>query len=320
MLKKFICQVFFINLSFNLKKYVLLIRIMKRKLIKILSLSAILSLFFIVFSYNTFETDNSILGNFIERFANFNITEHFENLKNSYNLAKHTRYSEYQKIRLETPRNTQISAFESVLNECATFKCNIKSKNISKNMIFPENIIGTISIEIPVDTAASFANSIGKYGNVVINDYKKDEKITKDLEELEQNLTPLTFSLAKINYNLSKDDVYSFEHIKEMQKYAEHLNKKISTIKDNIEYLKQIKDKRLMDIQIERGYNSTIGFVKSKFQKTLILFIEYFHIIIIITLLYIGIKGTKFIKQKISLYKGKKKINTQIETKIPPRL
>ncbi len=257
---------------------------------------------------------------------NYNFKNAFYNIKTAYLIANKSRYFEEQIIKVETSRNTQVAAFQSILNECQTFNCNILEKNLTKNLVFPENIIGKIELDIHKNNAPNFVNSIGKYGNIVKNSYKKDEYIEKDLSLFYEALIPLRAALLKTNELLQKTEIYSFEKLSEMQNYAEQLNKKITFLENDIKYLNLLKDKRHISIKIERGYNSTFSFVKSKIQNTLIHIMDYIHIIVLLVFSYFTIFGIKkifsFFKDKMKEYKKKKeaeKLYNKSEYKISPK-
>ncbi len=257
---------------------------------------------------------------------NYNFDNAWYNIKTAYNIANRSRYFEEQIINVETSRNTQIAGFQSILNECQTLKCNVLEKILIKNLIFPENIIGKIELDIDISNAPNFINSITKYGNIVKNDYKKDEYIERDLASFYDELIPLRSALLKTNEILNKDDVYNFDKIREMQKYAEQLNKKIFVLEESIKYLSSLKNKRHISIRIERGYNSTFGFVKSRIQNAFLYAIEYIHIVIIIAFVYLIIlvvrKFFAYIQAKIKEEKRRREALNLLkkqEFKIPPR-
>ena len=262
----------------------------------------------------------------IHDIKNYNFKDAFYNIKTAYLIANKSRYSEEQIINLETSRNTQIAAFQSILNECVPLNCNIVKKNVTKNLIFPENIIGEIELDISINNAPNLVNAIGKYGNIVKSNYKKDEYIEKDLTLFYDALIPLRAALLKTNELLQKTEIYSFERLNEMQNYAEELNKKISFLESDVKYLTSLKDKRHISIRIERGYNSTFGFVKSRIQNLFLYLIEYMHLIIIFIFVYLSIfmikKFFSILKTKIKEEKKKKealKLYNKPEYKIPPR-
>ena len=262
----------------------------------------------------------------IHEISEYKFSDAWYNIKTAFNIANKSRYSENQIINIETSRNTQISGFQSILNECQTFECNVLEKEITKNLIFPENIVGRIELDISTSNAPNFINSIGKYGNIVKNSYKKDEYIEKDLALFYDSLIPLRSSLVKINEMLSKNEVYNFERIKEMQEYAEKLNKKINIIENDIKYLTSLKNKRHITITIERGYNSTFAFVKSRIQNAFLHAIEYIHIAIIIIFIYLIIiliqKLFALLLNKLENHKRKRqalKLYKKQEYKIPPQ-
>ncbi len=258
---------------------------------------------------------------------NYSFKELWNNIKTAFAISNRTKYSEKQTLNIETSRNTQIAGFQSILTECQTFECNILEKNLTKNLLFPENIIGKIELDIPVSKASEFVNSIGKYGNIVKNEYKKDETIEQSLESSYNAIIPLRSSFLKVNELLNKSDVYSFERIQEMQKYAEELNKKIEILENDIKYLTSAKDKRHISIKIERGYNSTFGLVKAKIQNFCLFIVEYIHILILLAVIYLTIFSIKklflIIKIKSEIRKKKKEALDLYEKqkyKIPPKL
>ena len=257
---------------------------------------------------------------------NYNFKDAFYNIKTAYLIANKSRYSEDQVINVETSRNTQVAGFQSIINECQTFNCNVLEKTLTKNLLFPENIIGKIELDIPVEKAPDFVNAIGKYGNIVKNSYKKEEYIERDLTLFYDALIPLRAALLKVNELLQKTEVYSFERLNEMQDYAEELNKKITFLENDIKYLNSLKGKRHISIRIERGYNSTFGFVKSRIQNACLFVIEYIHIVILFASIYLIIFFTKkffsFLKIKIKEEKRKRealKLYNKQEYKIPPQ-
>ncbi|MCR5506931.1 MAG: hypothetical protein K6F04_03740, partial [bacterium] len=139
-------------------------------------------------------------------------------------------------------------------------------------------------------------------------------------------LVPLRSALLKTNEFLTKNEVYSFERLQELQKYAESLNKKISFLEDSIKYLNSLKDKRHIFIRIERGYNSTFGFVKSRIQNSLLYIAEYIHIVLLFAFAYFLIvlikKLYSLTKTKIKEIKNTKKAQSlydKQEYKIPPK-
>ncbi|MBR1545005.1 MAG: hypothetical protein IJ638_03630 [Alphaproteobacteria bacterium] len=262
----------------------------------------------------------------IHDIKNYNFSDAWYNIKTAYNIANKSRYFENQIINVETSRNTQIAGFQSILNECQNFECNVLKKDLVKNLIFPENIVGKIELDISVANAPNFVNSIGKYGNIVRNTYTKDENIEKDLTLFYDALIPLRSALLKTNELLAKDEVYSFERIQELQKYASVLNKKISLLENDIKYLNSLKNKRHITIRIERGYNSTFGFVKSRIQNSLLCITEYIHIVLLLVFTYFIIlfikKISAVIKKKMTEINNAKKaqrLYDKQEYKIPPR-
>ena len=257
----------------------------------------------------------------------YSLKEFCSNIKTAFAISSRTKYAEKQILNIETSRNTQIAGFQSILTECQTFECNILEKDLTKNLLFPENIIGKIELDVPVSKASEFVNSIGKYGNIVKNEYEKDESIEQSLESSYNAIIPLRASFLKVNELLNKSDVYSFERIQEMQKYAEDLNKKIEILENDIKYLTSAKDKRHISIKIERGYNSTFGLVKAKIQNSCLFIVEYIHILILFTIIYLILFSMKklflIIKIKSEIRKKKKEALDLYEKqkyKIPPKL
>ena len=261
----------------------------------------------------------------------FNFSDFWYKIKTSYNTAKQSRYIETQKIKIETSRNTQISAYQSILNECTTYNCSIKAQDVNKNLIFPENITAIIDIEIPTINAESFLTAIKKYGNIVENNYSKDENIEKDLTYFYTELAILQDSLTKTNAQLNKDGVYNLKKLKEIQEYSSDLNRKISLLESDIKHLNSCKDKRFIQIKIERGYNSALNYVKSRIQNGIIFILDYIHIILFIICLFLikqlykaslfAITSLKvYIKTKKEQHKLNKETNNkEIDFKIPPK-
>lgn len=280
-------------------------------------------------SFNNFvkNTETSIKQLF-RNIKEYNYEEFWYNIKTSFKITNRSRYFEKQNIKVETLRNTQISAYENILKECITLGCKIIKEELNKNLIFPENIIGKIYIELPSTTAPQLIPIISKYGNIVQNKYEKDEWIEKDIQSFQNELLPLQQSLIQTNENIAKNEVYSLEKIKKMQEYATSLNKKILFLEDDIKYLNSLKDKRYIEITIERGYNSTQSLVKAKLQNFFASISKYIHIFIIVFGIYLAILLYRFAKYSIlaiieSIKQHKKKKIQQKEQesqfKIPPK-
>jgi len=261
-------------------------------------------------------TENSITSA-IYNIKNYSFKESWYRLKTAYNLVNRNRYYENQYIEIETSRNTQVAGFQSILTECQTFSCNILKQKLNKNLIFPENIIGKIELDINTTDAPTFITNLNKYGNIVKNEYQKDEYIERDLTLFYNDLIPLRSAFLKVNELLGKSDIYSPERLQELQEYAEKLNKQISILEDDIKYLTNLKDKRHITIKIERGYNSTFSLVKAKIQNIYIYIVEYMHILVILGILYLSIKLLKKIIFLLKKQKEKKENNNKIQNEDP---
>lgn len=281
-------------------------------------------------SFNNFakNTETSIKQLF-RNIKEYNYSEFWYNIKTSFKITNRSRYFEKQLIKVETLRNTQISAYENILKECIPLGCKIIKEDLNKNLMFPENIIGKITLELPTTTAPQLLSIISKYGNIVKNQYEKDDWIEKDIQGFQNEIIPLQQALIQTNENLTKTEVYNLERLKTMQEYAISLNKKILFIEDDIRYLNSLKDKRYIEITIERGYNSTQSLVKAKLQNFFASISKYLHIFVIILGIYLTILLYKFIKhftlttinnikQNIKKKKSQKK-EQEPEFKIPPQ-
>lgn len=274
--------------------------------------------------------DKSSISQTVQNIVNYSYSDLWYNIKTSFKIATHSKFYETQKIKIETPRDTQISAFQSIITECQTHRCNIKDRILEKNRIFPENITGRITLDISSEFANGFINAISKYGNVVINSYEKNDNIEKDIDYFTSELTPLKLSLEKTNELLGKPDVFNYKQTKEMQEYFTSLNEKIFVLENDIKYLDSVKNTRHIEIVIKRGYNSTQNLVKANIQDAFLFIAKYIHIFAIIIFILI-IKYLLrficnslfilkvFILKKINQQKTREKSAPQPDFKIPPK-
>ena len=294
---------------------------------KILFLTIILCLFLLSnCKEEDFSTEN--LAKISNNIISTNYVQKWQNFKNLFKIANKTRYYENQDITLETPRDTQYSTYQTILNECQNFNCTIIRKSIDKNMIFPESIIGNIEFYISSDSAQNFIDSLSKYGNIVINNYEFDTTISSDVEALTKKLNLLNEEYEQTKTILSGPNLQNIEQITQLQDRTNNLNEQISNTNEYIDYLNKQLENRHINIKIRRGFNSAAGFVKGSIHDTLLFLIKYIHIVTILLIFFI-IKYTIFYtKTLISYirYKSQKKHNEKNkiqdlqEPKITPHL
>ncbi len=247
-----------------------------------------------------------------EELLTYNYSEFYYSLKNAYLTAHRNRYPESQEIVISTNRDGQNYAYNGIIKECETIKCNIKESIIKRNTIFPENTTAYFKIEIPANVSQQFYDSILKYGKITYNKSSNDSFIGKDLDYYNNELNSLQLAKQQLEETLSKKEPFTPERIENLIKTAESVNNKILYLQNDIKYLNDVLDKKLIRINIQKEHNSTINKVKSNLQNIMYIISDYSHIIILIILIIIIIKVLKMIKilfvTGIKSLKSKKKL------------
>ena len=258
---------------------------------------------------NNVQKSTSIM---IEELLTYNYNEFFSSFKNAYITSQRKRYPETQEIIISTSRDGQNYAYNGILKECETLNCNIKESMIRRNTIFPENTVAYFKIELPEISSKQFYESILKYGKITYNESETDSYIQKDLDYYNNELNSLQLAKQQLDETLSKKETFRSEEIENLIKESESVNNKILYIQSDIKYLNEVLDKKLIYINIQKEYNSTINKVKSKLQHIVYILSDYSHIIILVIIFVIIIKilrGIKYLFIKgIKSLKSKKKL------------
>lgn len=262
---------------------------------------------------NDVKTSTSLIT---EEIINYNYKEFFHSLKNAYITSKRNRYPETQHFTISTNRDGQLYAYNGIIKECEQLSCNIKTSKLQRNTIFPENTTAYFEIEIPIQLSKQFQDAISKYGKITNNEWNDDTYIEKDLEYYNNELTALNFAKTELENTLSKKEVFNADEIKKLIKNTENINNKILYIKSDINYLTDILNKKLINITIQKEYNSTSNKVKTKIQNVIYFASDYIPFVIIILFVLVILWIVKMIKLLIiksvnNLKSSKKKINNQ---------
>ena len=224
-----------------------------------------------------------------DKIISYDYKSAWNKFKTTFQIAHKTKYYEDQDILIETPRDTQTTTYQNVLSECQKFNCNILRHSLYKNMIFPEHITGNVEFYIPSDSAQELVISLAKYGNIVINDFKKDSSIQDLIENLTNKLTSVKEEQEEINATLTGPNLQNVAQIQPLQARTAKLSEEIFNIQEDITYLQNQIGNRHITIKIRRGFNSTSGFIKSSLIDSFLFILKYANIIIIL-FLFISIK------------------------------
>lgn len=251
----------------------------------------------------------------IEEIINYNYAEFFHSLKNAYITSKRHRYPEIQEIIISTNRDGQLYAFNGIINECETIQCNIKESDLNRNTIFPENTTAHFLIEIPLSLSRQFNDSISKYGKITHNKSNIDSYITKDLEYYNNQLTSLNIAKEELEKTLSKKEVFNANEIERLINNAKSINNNILYTQSDIKYLTDTLNKKLINLDIQKEYNSTSNKVKTKLQNAIYFASDYLHYLIIIIFIIIILWLSKLLKLLIT--KSFKSIKNKKKDKQP---
>lgn len=231
-----------------------------------------------------FTTEN--LAKITNKIMTYDYKGKWQSFKNYLKIANKTRYSENQYILIETPRDTQTTTYQNIISECKNIGCNIIGNTLHKNMVFPEHIAGTIEFYIPSNSAQTFINNIAKYGNITINDYTSDSRISEDIEVLTKQLEILQNEQKQSNELLTGPNLQNVTQISLLQDRINKLNENITALQSDIKHLESQIGNRHIFIRIRRGFNSTAGFAKGQLHDAFLIILDYLHIIIIIALVF----------------------------------
>ena len=271
---------------------------------------------------NNVKTSTSLM---IEEIINYNYTEFFHSLKNAYITSKRNRYPETQYFTISTNRDGQLYAYNGIIKECEQLSCNIKTSKLQRNTIFPENTTAYFEIEIPIQLSQQFQDAISKYGKITTNEWIDDTYIEKDLEYYNNELNALNLAKTELENTMSKKEVFNADEIKKLVKDTENINNKILYIKSDINYLTDILNKKLINITIQKEYNSTSNKVKTKIQNVIYFASDYMPFVIIVLFILAILWIIKMIKLSVvksikNLKVGKKKTNNQPQKINEPHL
>ena len=252
----------------------------------------------------------------IKEFQNYDYAEFFNRLKTAYKTSSRKRYPTTQKIVINTSRDGQLYAYNGIINECEILPCKIKESILNRNTIFPENTTAKLRIEIPMLSSKDFIEAENvRDVEVITNEIKTDDYISKDLEYYQSELTSLNLIKQELETILQKKDIFNSKELERFENNLLKINRKILYTQNDIKYLDEIKDKQAIEIIINREYKSTSNKVKANIQNAIYFASGYLHLIIIalffISLLWL-LKFTKFGINNLYKYIKDKKFQKKV--------
>lgn len=188
-------------------------------------------------------------------------------------------------------------------NQIAVSPCSVTYKKVLKQGmgVAPEY---EVSVVLPEDYVDKMVDYVKALNTTIAETEVKKAHIENDILLNEMELESAKLLKQNIAVLQSRSDAYNLDETKALEKYATKVNRKISTLENNITFLYTVKNKARINLKLERKYNSSSSMFKNQMKKCFVYFlnsIDYILYFFIILFLFWG-TGTFFdvIKKTLS--------------------
>jgi hypothetical protein len=229
----------------------------------------------------------------IERVAAYDYSGFWHSMASAFKTARRDRYSERQSLVLEVPKETQLSVYANILNDCQG-GCEVAERGYERNTAYPGNDTARLKLVLPSAEAGAFINLILKQGNVVKNSFEADEHVAKDIAYYTAELAALGELRLKLEEELARDVPHDLGRVREVQEDLARIREKAAYIENDVEYLDRVKGRRMVEISIARETNSVAAKVKSNLQNLYSFAGGYMHYLIVAAALFLIWRLLKF--------------------------